>query len=212
MGFFDDIGNAIGSAASWVGDKVRSVGLDPRSLAAIAVGTVAFVGLTVLTGGADLPLLATLLIAGGGSGIAGQLTYDLLGGQKPGFDVLAAGVVSAAFTVAGAGVGKIVGPVVGDVLERVGVTRFVQQLPVVQALTRAAGEAEGDAGSRIGSLLGFVKESEARFGSPRILDPTVYDGAPARPAPEPALPVPEPSPPPSSPGLVHPLETAFQER
>ncbi|MEZ0229933.1 MAG: hypothetical protein ACAI25_15015 [Planctomycetota bacterium] len=143
--------------------------MDWNTVAGIVVGTGVFIGLTVLTGGLGAPLLVTLAVAGFGSGVAGQLTYDLLAGRKPGVDVLAAGVVSMGLTFVGAGVGQVVGrvaaPIVSRILERTGVSA---------ALARA-GQAEGAAAATIGKVIDGVKQANPKFGQPQLLDPVFFD-------------------------------------
>lgn len=144
--------------------------MDWKTIASIAVGTGVFVGLTVLTGGLGAPLLATLAVAGFGSGVAGQLVYDLLAGHKPGVDVLAAGVVSMGLTFVGAGVGRVVGPIVGPIVGKV-----LDRTPIPALVARAAGQADGALASNVGELVTAVQKANPRFGQPQLLDPFVFD-------------------------------------
>ncbi len=169
--------------------------MDWTTVASVVVGTAVFVGLTVVTGGLGAPLLATLAVAGFGSGVAGQLTFDLLNGKKPGLDVLAAGVVSMGLTFVGAGVGQVIGrvaaPIVSKVLEKTGVSA---------ALARAAGATEGAAASTIGQTVGKVvngvKQTNPKFGGPQLLDPVFFD------PPTPPISVTSPRPPATTSGFV----------
>jgi hypothetical protein len=177
MGLFD-----------WV-PKLPVPAMDWKTVAAVVAGTAVFVGLTVLTGG--LPLVATLAVAGFGSGVAGQLVYDLLDNRKPGVDLLVAGVVSVGLTFVGAGVGRVVGPLVGKALERTGIAAAIARSPVGQLVTRAAGEVEGNLAGTVGKVIQGVREANPRLGGPQLLDPVVFNPpVPAPAASAPAMPDP----------------------
>jgi hypothetical protein len=82
-----------------------------KTIATIAVSTVAFVVVTVATGGLDLPAAACLLAGGFASGVAGYATGNLLDGQKLSLGAaLLSGGISALVTVATAGLLRFATP------------------------------------------------------------------------------------------------------
>ena len=117
-----------------------------KTVAVVAVGTVLFAAVVVLTGGAGAllaPTLGELVLAGVVSGAGAQATSDLLGHKKLGLDLVEAGVVAGVLTVATAGASRFV-PGLATPLSN----------PVAQRAVVAAAGAAGGAGARtIGNAL-----------------------------------------------------------
>lgn len=105
MGFWSALGSGLRSVGRFAADHWKEI-------AVVAVSTVVFAAVIVATGGTAALLAPTLLqlaAAGIASGVAGQVTADLLDGRTPTVrDVVKAAVIGGVITVATAGLGRFV--------------------------------------------------------------------------------------------------------
>ena len=89
-----------------------------KGILTFAVSTAAFIAITAATGGLGAPALVAFLAGGVGSGVIGALVGDWLDKRKPGLDLLWAGLISGAITLATLGIAKAAAPYVAPLLER----------------------------------------------------------------------------------------------
>lgn len=132
MGLFDWAGDAwdgITDAADWVGDRASDawgfVADHWQTIAAVAIGTVVFVGVATFAPAllpglfALAPTLAPWLVlgaAGAASGAATRVFDDLMEGRTPGWDVLKAALITGAVTVVTAGTLQWLAPKVSEAI------------------------------------------------------------------------------------------------
>lgn len=119
-----------------------------KTIATVAVATVVFVGVTVLTGGLGAPAMVALLAGGVASGVAGSVTANLLDGKPVSVkDALIQGVVSGVITVATAGLGNVLAPVVSRALAPV----IARTVPAAAAPFITATVTNGTVGATLGA-------------------------------------------------------------
>jgi hypothetical protein len=159
-GGLEDAGGAIGHffATRW------------KTILAVTVGTIAFAAIVAFAPEA-LPLLTPALTswvvvgaAGAASGALSRVTYDLLNGKSPGWDVAKSAAISGVFSLATAGTLAFVAPKVGELL------------PVLQPLTSRIGNVGATAGEDTSEAENAVSNVVRPASLPRILVRAVPKG------------------------------------